>query len=467
MRRKETVALLVGDCFAINMAWLAYYFLRVESGWFAYTRRDMSLTNLVVPMLAVYVFWVLLFSFYGLYRPWYQKSHFDEFSTLFKATTAGTLLFFLVTTIIDPPASRAPIPYLIIFYWLIFLTSTGGMRAALRSAQRKLFESGIGTRPSVIVGTADKAEELLDAIRTTRPMGFDILGFIPSMQGASNGALSIPTLGSFDTLEVLLREHNVKEVLVALDSSQHQTLLDVIGKTATVDTHVKIMPDLYDVVSGQARVKHMHSLPLIDISPHLMQPWEEGVKRLLDVAVSGAVLTIGLPLWLLISLLIVVTSRGSIFYRQQRVGREGKVFSIVKFRTMKHNAELSGPQWAVKNDPRVTLVGRVLRKTHFDEVPQFLNVLRGEMSLVGPRPERQFFTQQFEREIPYYRRRLAVRPGITGWYQVRTDKYDENVDDVKRRVKYDLFYIENMSVRLDLKILFATVVVMLRGRGQA
>lgn len=466
-RRKETLALLLGDFLAINLAWLIFYYLRVGSGWFAYSRHDMSLANLLVPMAVVYGYWMLIFTFYGLYRPWYQKSHFDEFSTLFKAATVGMLIFFVTTTVIDPPESRSPIPYLVLFYWAIFLLCTGGMRSSLRAIQRKLFESGIGTRPSIIVGTAEKAEELLKAIRKSRPMGFDILGFVSAPNGNAHGTIDLPRLGTVGDLGALISTHNVKEVLVAMDSSQHGALLELIGKVGATDTHVKIMPDLYDVVSGQARIAHVHGLPLIDVSPHLMQPWEEGVKRIIDVVVSGLVIIIGLPVWFLIALFIVATSRGGVFYRQERVGRDGREFNIVKFRTMRHDAEKGGPQWAVKNDPRVTVLGKFLRKTHLDEVPQFWNVLRGEMSLVGPRPERSFFIDQFQNEIPYYRRRLAVRPGITGWYQVSTDKYDENIDDVRRRLKYDLYYIENMSVRLDLKIIFATVWVMVRGRGQA
>ncbi|HET7153495.1 MAG TPA: sugar transferase [Candidatus Kapabacteria bacterium] len=460
---------MAGDFIAINLAWVLYYLLRIQSGWFAYTRHDLALPKMLLPMFVVYAFWLIVFLFYGLYRAWYQASHFDEFSTVVKAVTVGSVILFAVSTLLDPPESRNAIIYLILFYWAILVICLGASRSTLRLLQRRLFEMGIGTRPSLVVGTVSKAAELLKAIRSSRNIGFNIYGFVASGAFPVNGELNIPVLGTTAELLGIIEKNNIKEILVALDSSQHNTLVDIIAKAglASTNTRVKIVPDLYDVISGQARISQVHGVPLIDVSPHLMQPWEEAMKRTIDIGVSLAILLVGLPVWLLLSLLIIVTSKGSVFYKQQRIGKNGRLFQIVKFRSMYDNAESAGPQWAQKNDPRVTPLGNFLRKTHLDEVPQLFNVLRGEMSLVGPRPERPFFVEQLEKDIPYYRRRLSVRPGITGWYQVKTDKYDENIEDVKQRVKYDFYYIENMSLRLDLKIIFSTAYVMLRGKGQA
>ncbi|MDP4220964.1 MAG: sugar transferase, partial [Bacteroidota bacterium] len=236
---------------------------------------------------------------------------------------------------------------------------------------------------------------------------------------------------------------------------------------AKTNVGIKIAPDLYDIVSGQARTREIYGFPLIDINPELQRPWEEAAKRFLDAVVSFLVLLVGMPVWLLTALAVWLTSKGPVIYSQERVGKNGTIFHIYKFRSMRTDAEQSGPQWASKNDPRVTPIGRFLRKSHLDEVPQFWNVLKGDMSLVGPRPEREFFIEKLTAEIPYYTRRLKVRPGITGLYQAMIDKYDENIDDVKDRVRYDLMYIESMSFRLDLKILFRTAYMMFRGRGQA
>ncbi|HEX5316428.1 MAG TPA: exopolysaccharide biosynthesis polyprenyl glycosylphosphotransferase, partial [Candidatus Kapabacteria bacterium] len=221
------------------------------------------------------------------------------------------------------------------------------------------------------------------------------------------------------------------------------------------------------IVSGQARAREIYGFPLIDVNPVLLRPWEEAAKRTIDLSISLLLIILGSPIILGTALAVKFSSKGPIIYSQERIGREGKRFRIYKFRSMLVDAEQGGPQWASKNDPRVTPVGRFIRKSHLDELPQLWNVLRGDMSLVGPRPERDFFVQQLIQEIPYYNRRHRVRPGVTGLYQAMVDKYDENIDDVKQRVKYDLMYIESMSFRLDLKILFRTGYMMFRGKGQA
>jgi exopolysaccharide biosynthesis polyprenyl glycosylphosphotransferase len=265
----------------------------------------------------------------------------------------------------------------------------------------------------------------------------------------------------------LIGEHKIDEILVGLDSTEHEQLISVMRQCEGHDVGMKIVPDLYDIVSGQARISSLYGFPLMDVRPQLMKPWEEFAKRTLDIAVSLLVLVIGSPVWLLVAAAVRVDSSGASLYRQVRVGRNGVQFKIFKFRSMRSDAEKrSGPVWANKNDPRVTRFGRFMRKSHLDEIPQFINVLRGDMSLVGPRPERPHFVEQLSKQIPLYKHRLRVRPGITGWAQVK-HKYDESVDDVKAKVKYDLYYIENISWRFDLKILVNTVYVVIMGRGHA
>ncbi len=228
---------------------------------------------------------------------------------------------------------------------------------------------------------------------------------------------------------------------------------------------IKISPDMYDIISGQARTNQIYGLPLIEILPEFMPAWERSVKRLIDILVSIGILGGLLPFWLLFGIIIKIDSRGKTLYRQERVGKDGRQFNIFKFRSMSSDAESeTGPVWATEDDPRVTRVGKFLRATRIDEVPQFINVLMGDMSLVGPRPERQFFVDQLKKEMPLYTRRLRIRPGITGWAQIK-HKYDESLDDVKRKLRYDLFYIENMSLRMDFKIILSTIKVILSGKG--
>jgi exopolysaccharide biosynthesis polyprenyl glycosylphosphotransferase len=343
---------------------------------------------------------------------------------------------------------------------VFMFVSVGSGRMFLRSLQRRMLIAGIGTHHALIVGSPVRSRELYEGVARYPALGYRVVGYVrvdkqPKKRG-KRWDHGVQVLGSIEDLSRLIVRENIQQILIALDSKDHGRLLDIIAECSAHRVGLKIVPDLYDIISGQARTNQIYGFPLIEISPVLMPPWEEATKRLIDVCVSTAALFIGLPLWLCIAGAIKIESRGPALYRQDRVGKDGEHFNIIKFRSMVENAETAGPQWAHRRDSRVTKVGWFLRKLHLDEIPQLWNVLLGDMSLVGPRPERPMFVEQLAREIPLYRRRLKVRPGITGWAQVK-HSYDESIDDVRKKVQYDLFYIENMSLRMDLKIIFNTV----------
>jgi exopolysaccharide biosynthesis polyprenyl glycosylphosphotransferase len=220
-----------------------------------------------------------------------------------------------------------------------------------------------------------------------------------------------------------------------------------------------------DVITGHFKTHQIFGVPLMVLLQDHMPAWQAQIKRLMDITVSALILLGGAPLWIILGLIIRATSSGPAIYRQVRVGQNGKNYTMLKFRSMHSDAEKrAGPQWATEDDPRITPVGRFIRKTRLDEIPQFINVLKGEMSLVGPRPERPFFVEQLKKEIPWYVRRIKMKPGITGWAQVK-HKYDSSIEDVKQKVLYDLYYFENMSLALDVKIILRTILVVFTGKG--
>jgi exopolysaccharide biosynthesis polyprenyl glycosylphosphotransferase len=276
----------------------------------------------------------------------------------------------------------------------------------------------------------------------------------------------LPSLGDIKSFNEFIGEVKPEEILIAVKSPEHSFLLEIVANCANQNIHVKIVPDLYDFFTGQARTLPLYGIPLIEISTQLLKPWEEAFKRLIDILLSLVIILAGIPLWILIALIIKLESKGTVFFTQQRVGKKGKIFFIYKFRSMIQEADKGGPKWTTIGDTRVTKFGRIIRRSHLDEFPQFWNVLKGEMSLVGPRPEQPFFVQKYSSLVPYYIRRLVVRPGITGWWQIKYTSYEESVEEIESRLKDDFYYIENISLKLDLEIIIRTIFLVFRGHGQ-
>ncbi|MDZ7765250.1 MAG: sugar transferase [Melioribacteraceae bacterium] len=462
-KRLEKILVLTVDFLTINLAWFIYYLFRVETGWF----EMFSQPEFLIPMFTVYIYWAFIFLFVGMYRTWFAYSRFDEITLLFKASFVGIfILFFLIyyDDISHNVASRTR--YMIFFYWFLFLVLASIGRIAVRSIQRNLLIKGIGRRNAVIVGFNQKAHKIHNSIANHRGLGLDVKAYV-AVKGENVGKehLEINAVDTTENIKQVVEEVGAKEIIIALEHHEEDVLMKVIAAIDNSDIGIKIVPDLYEIISGQARTMQIYGFPLIDIMPDLMPEWEKKVKRAMDIAISFVFLILTSPLMILTSIAIKLDSKGPVFYKQERSGLNGEVFKIIKFRSMVQDAEkTSGPVWSMKDDPRITRVGRIMRKLRIDEVPQVINVLKGEMSFVGPRPERPFFVEKLSKDIPLYKRRLRVRPGITGWAQVK-HKYDETIEDVKAKLRYDLFYIENMSLRMDLKIIFRTIFVVLFGKG--
>lgn len=411
------------------------------------------------------LFFLLLFWFVGLYKFTYLTSRLDEFAAVVKASIIGVLIIFFAIFFDDAASGKIPNPTMfVLLYWCALVFLCGFTRIAWRTIQKKLLIAGIGLRNAIIVGSGERARSVYAIANKHRTLGYKPLGFVVASKEARTDNLPAPLLSDTSELADTINRLQIKEVVIALEENERENLHAIISNIDGADASIKIVPDLYDAVSGQVKVGQIYGFPLFEILPQLLPPWEDTTKRAMDVLFSLLVLGIGFPLWVLVALAIRIESKGAVIYKQERVGQEGRSFTLYKFRSMYENAEEhTGPTWADENDPRITYVGRLLRKAHIDEIPQFFDVLKGDMSLVGPRPERPFFVNQLSKQIPLYKRRLKVKPGITGWAQI-TQTYDQSVDDVKIKLQYDLFYIENMSLRLDLQILYKTVFHVLLGK---
>jgi exopolysaccharide biosynthesis polyprenyl glycosylphosphotransferase len=460
----KTLILLLTDFLSIQIAFFLWCRIRSSMGFFA----AYDLESGAPLALIIYFFWLLLFLFFGLYQAWHTRSRTDEFIDLVKVVSIGVFLVFLITFDLERDLDR-PISIsrmMVLLYWLLMVFWTGFGRTLLRTVLRKLLEHGYGRQRTVIVGWGKKAWDLFNQTEAAPALGYSIVGFVHPGGKAGRGTYrEVPLLGPLDRLHEIIRRRNIHEVFVAIPRRSERVLEKVISECNGLSVGMKIAPDLYDVIVGRVRTNQIYGFPLIEILPHLISPWERRVKRLLDMVFSLLALAAALPVCLLVAAAIRIDSAGSVFYSQQRVGRNGKHFRVYKFRSMVCDAEKhSGPVWAKKNDPRVTAVGRVLRKLRLDEVPQLWNVLKGDMSIVGPRPERPYFVEKLKRIYPLYTRRLLVRPGLTGWAQVK-GTYDETIEDVKIKLEYDLYYLENISLRMDLKIILSTVAIVLGGKG--
>jgi len=475
---KEKLLLLSADVLAVNLALLFVLWIRYEGGHWEYLHHlwrlygggkgavsfSFVLRAYLGPAGVLSLYWVVLFAFYGLYRSWRARSRLDEGIAVAKVVTVGVVVLFLATLDLSHPFPSAKMAMLA--YWGGLLVLVGGGRLGIRSFQRHLLIKGIGRRRAVIVGSGERGRTLLEDLRKYPALGYEVVGFVRGPGDPPEEVVGgTPVLGTIEELPEVVRRYCVEEVLLAPSPELKRKVPEIISACDGLPVTFSAVPDIYDIISGYVRTNQIYGLPLIELLPDFMPPWERAAKRALDIVVSIVVLLGGAPLWLLIAIIIKLESKGPVFYLQERVGKDGRIFWMYKFRSMIEDAEkYTGPVWATEDDPRITKVGRVLRKLRLDEVPQFFNVLKGEMSLVGPRPERPYFVAQLMKIFPLYIKRLRVAPGITGWAQVKWG-YDRSLEDVQEKLKYDLFYIENMSLRMDLKILLRTVWVALRGKG--
>jgi Undecaprenyl-phosphate glucose phosphotransferase len=304
------------------------------------------------------------------------------------------------------------------------------------------------------VGTGDVGRMILNKIRQSPALGYRVVGFVDESP-AQGDVMGVPVLGATADLPQLIDAHAIDQVIIAMPERSHQELLEIIALCQRGRVEIKVFPDVFQIIASEMSIGDLNGLPLLTVRDIALRGWKLTLKRAMDIVGSAIALILLSPFMLLVAALVKLESPGPVFYVQERVGLDGKPFQLLKFRTMRQDAEANGPGWTVANDPRRTRLGKFLRRYSIDEWPQFINVLIGEMSLVGPRPERPMYVEQFRQAIPRYMERHRVKPGITGWAQVNGLRGDTSIVE---RTKYDLWYIENWSLWLDIKILIRTVV---------
>jgi Undecaprenyl-phosphate glucose phosphotransferase len=433
---------------------------------------------------------LVAFLAYGLYERRHLISAVDQWFRLATAVLVGLVITVAVSSFVVrgwPDYSRLLLGYL----WVGCTGMAGAGRFAWVRWRDALARRGVAVRTVLVVGTGPAAERVAHHFQQLPHLGYRVIGFLDGGLPAPVQASSVPALGADDGSEavrpapapaagepafpappVVGRLQDFDAVLAALRPNEiiladptltNQEMLDIVNRCEGIPVAIRIFPDVFQMLVSEAALVNLRGLPLVGIHAVELEAWQRTVKRLFDVAFSATLLVLASPLMLLIALLVKLDSPGPVFYTQERVGQDGKRFHVIKFRSMIHEAEaVTGRFWTVREDPRRTRLGRWLRRLSLDELPQFINVLVGDMSVVGPRPERPMFVAQFSEAMPGYLRRLREKAGITGWAQINGLRGDSSIEE---RTKYDLYYVDNWSLWLDLKIIIRTIPLLFRDQN--
>ena len=471
MNRREQVARYVAaDLFGSAFAWTLFFYYRkafldtTATGELAGIFLD---PNYLKGLVLIPLFWFGLYTVFGGYRDIYRRFRTLELGQTLIISVIGTLVIFFVLLLDDEVANyryyyRSFVALFILHFGITFL-----LRIILTSRTvKKVHDRRIGFN-TILVGGNERALAIYEEIQgMKRSTGNRFIGFL-NVNGGDQllTQVGLPRLGKWDQLREVIGGNDVEEVIVAVDSGEHEHISRIMNELEGTGARVKIIPDMYDILAGSVKMTSIFGAPLIEVNPEIMPAWQFSLKRGIDIFVSILSMLVLLPFFLILMIAVKLSSPGPIFFRQERIGKHGRPFQIIKFRSMYNDAERNGPQLSSSEDPRITPIGLYMRRTRMDELPQFWNVLKGDMSLVGPRPERQHFIDAIMQKAPHYRHLHKVRPGITSWGQVKFG-YAENVDQMIRRLKYDILYIENMSLAVDLKILAYTVLIILKGNGK-
>ena len=399
---------------------------------------------------------LVVFFFFKFYHRRHAALLMDEVYRLFGAVSVATLLTIAFVSFVFRDTLQIQRLMLLLAWAVGIITLTLG-RIAHGRVQRVLQRRGIGAERVLIIGTGEVGRMIVQKIQHTPGLGYRVAGFVEaSFEGDTPpGAqvMGLPVFGTVENLPQIIEGHGIDEVIIGLPEATHQELVGIVSQCEREKVSIRVFPDVFQIMASEVTISDLGGLPLLTIRDVALRGWKLTLKRIVDMAFSGTFLLVASPFMMLTALLIKIDSPGPVFFAQERMGLDAKPFKMLKFRSMRADAERNGPGWTTKDDPRRTRVGTFIRKTSIDELPQFINVLMGDMSVVGPRPEQPAYVEQFRSSIPRYMERHREKAGVTGWAQINGLRGDTSIAE---RTKYDLWYTENWSLWLDFKIILRT-----------
>jgi len=458
------------DWIAATFAWFLFYIFRKQSEdpiFYDHFKNIFDDPNFWRGIILIPLGWIFLYAMVGTYRKIYRKARLKELGQTLVITLIGITVIFFVAILDDVIVTYKSYYQSFIVLYSLHFTFTYAFRLTLTSITvKKIHRKEIGFN-TVIVGSNGNALKIYkDIEKQERSAGNFFIGFL-SVYDKDDYKIGqyLPHLGPYQNIKKVVDEYDIEEVIIAIERTETDTIDKIFAALEDTVVVIKIIPIMQDILFGNVKQSGIWHAPLIEISPDLMPAWQQSLKRLMDIVISILAIILLSPFYIMTAIGVKLSSKGPVLYSQQRIGIRGKPFKMLKFRSMYADAEKSGPQLSSENDPRITPFGRFMRKVRLDEIPQFFTVLKGDMSLVGPRPERQFYIDQIVKRAPHYRLLLKVKPGITSWGQVKYG-YASDVDEMIERLQYDILYIENMNLAMDIKILIYTVLIVLQGRGK-